>query len=773
MSNNVTISIQICNLIGSLKLDFCAVQQMRFRFFIFLFFFQSGLICSQDYYVSVNLGSDSNNGTEIAPFKTINRAISSVNAGGTIYVMEGVYRNNNYGTVDLPSYSNMNNPHVVTINKSGSDGNYITLRNFPGELPKIQFDGSGGILIANNMNYIIVEGFEVEGPAQAINYDMAIANRQYKISVAEDGNDNTNYNHTYFSGKGIWGGYGAHHHIIIRNNIVHDTPGSAIRFNDSDHITIEHNEVYNSTWWTSSASSAVVFAETIAASESDNGNDVKMIMRGNTVYNNWNRIPFYVTQLPDNSGNTNPNYGTASYNSILDGQGLYVTRSDPDYNGTFLIENNLCVNNGKNGINFDNSLGASAIIQNNTIFFNGVHEIIQDISEANGNPAHRGQKVGGIKSNKVLNSTVVNNIVVTRDNLFSALELPNVYGSRLVSNNIFLNGKLPSDENGNPYNYISCCSMIDIDPLFVNAPLTVNGPIDIDQTNFQLTENSPAIDAGDSNYSPQYDILGNPRPELNEGISSSSFENSVGGWSSFGASIQTSQIDSRSGDQSLLISDRTLNWHSAKLVLDNLLTQGDSYTFYVWVKLALGVSGSSQITIKNTSLNTYTNITPTTEVSDQEWTLLSGDYTYSDPDNMFVYVKGPSMDEGGGNYYIDDFSLVPQGSQQVDFSNAGDVVDIGAYEYNNNSMSIESNSGDFTSVSLYPNPAKSFINISQSDSNYHIEIIDPLGKRYILPKRRVGQAYQIDISKLKNGLYLIKLVDTTNFRFKVLRFLKN
>ena len=243
--------------------------------------------------------------------------------------------------------------------------------------------------------------------------------------------------------------------------------------------------------------------------------------------------------------------------------------------------------------------------------------------------------------------------------MFSALELPNVYGSRSVSNNIFLNGKLPSDENGNPYNYISCCSMIDIDPLFVNAPLIVNGLIDMDQTNFQLTENSPAIDAGDSNYSPQNDILGNPRPGPNEGISSSSFENSVGGWSSFGASIQTSQIESRTGDQSLLISDRTLNWHSPKLVLDNLLTQGESYTFYVWVKLALGVSGNSQITIKNTSLNTYTNITPTTEVSDQEWTLLSGDYTYSDPDNMFVYVKGPSMDDGGGNYYIDDFSLVP------------------------------------------------------------------------------------------------------------------
>ena len=55
-----------------------------------------------------------------------------------------------------------------------------------------------------------------------------------------------------------------------------------------------------------------------------------------------------------------------------------------------------------------------------------------------------------------------------------------------------------------------------------------------------------------------------------------------------------------------MITDRELNWHSSKLVLDNLLELGESYTFYVWVKLAEGFTGTSQITIKNTSLNTYT-----------------------------------------------------------------------------------------------------------------------------------------------------------------------
>ena len=734
---------------------------------------------AQDYYVSNALGSDGNDGLETSPFQTINRAISEVEAGGTVYVMEGTYRNQNYGTVDVSNYINMNNPHVVTINKSGTAGAYITLKNYPGHTPIIQFDGRGGIVISNDMNYIIVEGFEVVGPAASITYAEAYANREYKVLAASDPDDDINYNHTYFSGKGIWGGYGAHHHIIIRNNIVHDTAGSGIRFNDSDHITIEYNEVYNTTWWTSSASSAVVFAETIASSEADNGTDVKMVMRGNLVYNNWNRIPFYVTQLPDNSGNTNPNYGTATYNNILDGQGLYVTRSDDNYFGTFLFENNVCVNNGKNGINFDNSLGASAIIQNNTFYYNGVHEIIQDISVANGNPGHRGQKVGGVKANKVQNVTVANNIVVTRDNLFSAIELPNISGSKLVLNNIFLNGKLPSDDSGVPYNFISCCNLIDVDPLFIEVPSSVNGAIDISQANFELTENSPAINTGDSAYSPLDDFLGNPRPTLPNAISFSSFENSTGGWSQFGSPTLTSTTaTSKSGDYSLSVSNRTANWHSPKLALDNLMEVGQTYTFYVWVKLASGGAGNAQITIKNTTLNTYTSVTTSTAVNDQDWTLLTGDFTYPSSDLMFAYVKGPNVGDGVvSDFYIDDFTLVPQGSAEVDFSNIDndDVVDIGAYEFVNTTAGVWDNDTLNGQIFVYPNPARNQITISKYTANDQIEVMDLLGKYYQLSNQEntLDKTLTLDVSSLSKGIYLVKIRNSYTNSFQTLKFLKH
>ena len=736
---------------------------------IFFLFFTSIVYSQNNYYVSSTNGSNSNDGlSESSPFLTINKGISEVSEGGTVYVMNGTYRNVGYGSVDPSTNTNMNNPHVATINKSGSEGAYITIRNLEGHEPKIEFDGRGGIVISDYMNYIIIEGFEVEGPAANITYDLAIADRDYKVLAASDENDNITYNHTYFSGKGIWGGYKAHNNIIIRNNKVYNCTGSGIRFNDSDHITIENNEVYNCTWWTSSASSAIVYAETIAE-DGDNTTDVKMIMRGNLVYNNWNRIPFYVTQLPDNSGNTNPNYGTADYNNILDGQGLYVTRSDDSYIGTFLFENNVCVNNGKNGINFDNSLGASAIYQNNTLYYNGVHEIIQDISVANGNPAHRGQKVGGIKANKIVNATVVNNIVVTRDNEFSALQLNNVSGTRTAVNNIFLNGTVAYPGNQEPAN------LININPEFISAPIEVNGAINIDETNFKLSESSPAIDAGNPNYSPITDFDGVPRPaNITDAISYSSFENSTDGWTQFGASIAITPDESVTGNNSLFTSNRQYDYSSPRLFLDGLLTVDNTYTFYVNVKLATGVSGTSNITIKNT-LNgddTYTNLyDPPIQVSSENWTQLSGDFTYTGSDQIFVYIKGPTQAQGGGNFYIDDFSLVPQGSPPVNFNDISDVVDIGAYEFTSTLSLDDSNSSINPLVKVYPNPATNEITLSEEFGKDQLILFDLLGKNYpIKLMNNFNSSTNIDISSLSSGLYFIKIINEKSI--KSIKFFK-
>lgn len=751
------------------------------------------LSAQNNYYVSADIGNDDFNGlTETTPFKTINRGIAAVEPGGTVFVMNGVYQNSGYGTVDPSTNQNMNNPHVVTINKTGEPEAFITLTNLPNHHPKIKFDGRGGILIDENVDYIIIDGFEVEGPSANIDYDMAFADRVYKVQVSEDLNEDgtenteTRYNNSYFSGKGIWGGYDAHKYIIIKNNVVHDTPGSGIRFNDSDYITIENNTVYNTTWWTSSASSAIVYAETISQ-DNDNGTDIKMIMRGNVVYNNWNRIPFYTPQLPDNSGNENQEYASAAYNNIVDGQGLYVTRSDPNYNGTFLFENNVCVNNGKNGINFDNSLAASAIYRNNTLYYNGVHEYIQNLSVADGNPAHRGQNVAGIKANKVLNATVVNNIVVTRPiedapsyytNGFAAMELNNVTGSRTVNNNIFYNGNLPSNSSGEIYPYIECCNIINPDssiPIFMQVPSFVDGPIDINQTDFKLMSGSPAINSGDSNNAPASDINGNPRP-INDAIFLTSFEAGIDGWTTFASSIELSSNEKKTGNNSLFISDRNFNYSSPRLFLNNILTPNESYTFHVNIKLADGVSGDAKMIIKNTigATATYNNLTDEVEVNDQTWTQLSGNYTHTSTDQSFIYIRGPINPAGGKDFFIDDFSLVPLGDSPVDFTTIGESVDIGAYEYQSEGeLNILDQNIAVHKVKLFPNPSDRIIYLTNCSDKTEITIADLSGKHYQIPiNKSVNNKISIDISVLQNGVYFLTLLDRQNKNKQNLKFIK-
>lgn len=107
------------------------------------------------YYVSVNGGSDSNPGTEAAPWKTIKYAAAKMNAGDTTYVRGGTY----------------NQDDLIWFRKSGTQSAPIKLLNAPGETPKIHFTdpGRGMILIAAGsgagylgpIGWIHVEGFEI------------------------------------------------------------------------------------------------------------------------------------------------------------------------------------------------------------------------------------------------------------------------------------------------------------------------------------------------------------------------------------------------------------------------------------------------------------------------------------------------------------------------------------------------------------------------------------------------------------------------------------
>jgi len=171
------------------------------------------------YYVSTT-GSDSNPGSLAAPWRTIQHAVNSVQAGDTVYVLAGVYN------------------EAVSIAVSGSaTAGPITFQSYPGETAVV--DGTGlvpasgrqGLFSIANQSYITIQGFEI---------------RNFQTSSASA------------APAGIWVS-GSGSNIQILNNSVHDivttseTTGNAFGIAvygtaapaSLDSVTISGNQVYN------------------------------------------------------------------------------------------------------------------------------------------------------------------------------------------------------------------------------------------------------------------------------------------------------------------------------------------------------------------------------------------------------------------------------------------------------------------------------------------------------------------------------------------------
>ena len=142
----------------------------------------SGALTGSFFYVST-AGSDANPGTAAAPWRTIQHAANSVQAGATVYVLAGVYN------------------EAVKMAASGSAAaGPITLQSYPGETAVV--DGTGlapgsgnsGLFSITNQSYITIQGFDI---------------RNYQTSSASA------------TPAGIWVS-GSGSNIQILNNSVHD-----------------------------------------------------------------------------------------------------------------------------------------------------------------------------------------------------------------------------------------------------------------------------------------------------------------------------------------------------------------------------------------------------------------------------------------------------------------------------------------------------------------------------------------------------------------------
>ena len=395
-------------------------------------------------FVDAAAGSDASDGrSHTTALASITAAVTLSGENTTIYVANGTYSNNNYGS------GGINSAAAVSISNAFD----LRLLALPGHAPVIAFDGSAGVSMSGH--YLEVAGFEIAGPNADITYDEAMANRLIQSNK--------------YSGRGIcvWGGS----HIHIHDNIVHDTPNSGIRVNYGDWVTIENNHVYDCTFWGSNAESAVVFADSQTIDALD---IVKMVIRRNIVYDNVNKIPYYNANYDDpeyleanQMSVAREWYGTKNQTFIIDGSGVYITRNQGNYAfGRFELSENVCYRNGINGLVVHKT--SRAHVFNNVIEDNG--QVSKDA------PSER-QGYAGLTLNHAYNVTIYNNTVSTQtryahaDYAFAVSESSFDMSQRGANEmNYICNGKIAADFADRVVTLAGCPETLAPAPLGTVAP---------------------------------------------------------------------------------------------------------------------------------------------------------------------------------------------------------------------------------------------------------------------------------------------------------------
>jgi hypothetical protein len=173
------------------------------------------------FYVSP-AGIDSNPGSELQPFRTIQRAASLVNPGDTVIVEDGIYTGVGTGTSCASAYSRP----VVCLARGGTATAWVTFK--ARHIGGARIDGLGntstdGFRFLANANYIRVEGFEVYG----------VGNASGSASGFE-----------LFNGG---------HDVVLRHNDIHDvgrlctdtTNGQVGIFLEQPNVRIESNRIHD------------------------------------------------------------------------------------------------------------------------------------------------------------------------------------------------------------------------------------------------------------------------------------------------------------------------------------------------------------------------------------------------------------------------------------------------------------------------------------------------------------------------------------------------
>ncbi|TCK92768.1 uncharacterized protein DUF1565 [Natranaerovirga hydrolytica] len=366
------------------------------------------------FYVATN-GSNNNNGSESSPFETLTHAIGISQPGDVIVMREGTYYHDTR----------------ITVNNSGNSSKPITIVNYPGETPILDFwaqeeqPGRDGLRLNGDHWHIIGihltgaggNGFRIHGSNNTIERCVAFENRLTGFHL-EDGSYNLFLNND------------SYRNFNLRGRVGNMADGFAAKYEALG----PGNVFYGNRSW----------------ENSDDGFDFWMATSTIVLENNWA------------FGNGNPDIWN---HPDFDGGGNGFKLGGNHLPGNHIVSRNMAFDNHGKGFDHNNNTGALTLIHN-TGYNNGIRINGRNFDFPN-NPAN-GQHtfINNLSAQSPVDVRIASNSVQQGN----SWQIGNVTPSMFYSVNTAL-AKSPRQPDG---------SLPDID-LFVPRPdsFLVNGGVSI------------------------------------------------------------------------------------------------------------------------------------------------------------------------------------------------------------------------------------------------------------------------------------------------------
>ena len=201
----------------------------------------------QAFYVATN-GSDSNAGTQAAPWRTIQKALNTLQPGQRALVRAGTYNES------------------LVMNRAGTSSAPITVENFPGEKPVLDATNTHALRVNDGGNWFRFRGFVIQnspgtsgGNVDLYGSFLEISNNEIRGSVDQGIYTDEESDHNYIIGNWIHhNGEGRTHQShgiylqgddhLVANNLIHDHPeGFGIQvYDNGDRAIVTSNTITNS-----------------------------------------------------------------------------------------------------------------------------------------------------------------------------------------------------------------------------------------------------------------------------------------------------------------------------------------------------------------------------------------------------------------------------------------------------------------------------------------------------------------------------------------------